>query len=197
MSRGNGVCELDADALAPDRRDHPLHQPEQELLVGEGHLDVELGDLLHAVGAEILVAEADRDLVVALEAGDHEQLLRDLRRLRQRVELAALQPRRHEEVAGALGRRLPEDRRLDVDEAGLLHHAADRPDHLAAQADVALELVAAQVEPAVAHADVLVDALVVELERQRRRAREDLELGRLQLDLARRDRGVHGFGRAA
>ena len=31
---------------------------EQELLVGECHLDVELGDLLHAVGAKILVPEA-------------------------------------------------------------------------------------------------------------------------------------------
>ena len=48
-----------------------LHQLEDELLVGERHLDVELRDLLDAVGAEILVAEADRDLVVAVEAGDH------------------------------------------------------------------------------------------------------------------------------
>ena len=67
---------------------------EDELLVGEGHLDVELGDLLDAVGAEILVAEADRDLVVAVEAGDHEQLLEDLRGLRQREEAAGLQPAR-------------------------------------------------------------------------------------------------------
>ncbi len=67
--------------------------PNRSSSVGEGQLDVELGDLLDAVGAEILVAEADRDLVVALEAGDHEQLLGDLRRLRQRVEAAPLQPR--------------------------------------------------------------------------------------------------------
>ena len=62
---------------------------EQVLLVGEGHLDVELGDLLHAVGAEVFVPEADGDLVVAVEAADHEQLLEDLRRLRQREEAAA------------------------------------------------------------------------------------------------------------
>ena len=49
---------------------HLLHQPEDELAVGERHLDVELRDLLDAVGAEILVPEADRDLVVAVEAGD-------------------------------------------------------------------------------------------------------------------------------
>ena len=38
-----------------------------------------------AVGAEVLVTEAARDLVVALEAADHQQLLEQLRRLRQRV----------------------------------------------------------------------------------------------------------------
>ena len=167
--------DLDPEALAPDARVHPLHHVVEELLVGEAHLDVELRDLLDAVGAEILVPEADRDLVVAVEAGDHRQLLQDLRALRQRVEAALLQPARDDEVARALGRRLEEDRRLDVEEAGRLHLAADDPDHLRAQADVALQLVAAQVEPAVAQAQRLVDVLLVELERQRRRAADDLE----------------------
>ena len=36
--------------------------------VDERHLDVELGELGLAVGAQVLVAEAARDLVVALEA---------------------------------------------------------------------------------------------------------------------------------
>ena len=56
--------------------------------VDERHLDVDLGELGLAVGAQVLVAEAARDLVVALDAADHEQLLEELRRLRQRVELA-------------------------------------------------------------------------------------------------------------
>ena len=123
MSREERRLELDAAQLAPDPRDDPLHQPEEELLVGERHLDVELRDLLQPVGAEILVPEAARDLVVALEAGDHEQLLVDLRDLRQREEAAGLQPRRDEEVARALRRRLAHDRRLDVDEAARLHLA--------------------------------------------------------------------------
>ena len=52
----------------------------------------------------------------------------------------------------------------------------------------------AQVEPAVAQAQVLVDALLVELERERRRARDDLELVHLQLDRAGRHRRVDGLG---
>ena len=185
--------DLDPEALAPDPRVHPLHRRVEELLVGKAHLDVELRDLLDAVGAEILVAEADRDLVVAVEAGDHRQLLQDLRALRQRVEAALLQARRDDEVARALGRRLEEDRRLDVEEARFLHLAADDPDHLRAQGDVPLQLLAAQVEPAVAQTQRLVDVLLVELERQRRRAADDLELLDLELDLARRHVRVDGL----
>ena len=189
--------ELHADALAPDAHDDPLHQREQELAVGERHLDVELRQLLEPVGARILVAHAARDLVVALEPGDDEQLLRDLRRLRQRVELARLQARRDDEVARALGRRLPEHRRLDVDEALALHLLADDPDELRARADVPLHVLAPQIEPAVLHAQRLVDVLLVELERQRRRRRDDGQLLDLELDLAGRHLRVHGLGRAA
>ena len=57
-------------------------------------------------------------------------------------------------------------------------------------------LLAAQVEPAVAEAERLVDALLVELERQRRRARDDLELVDLELDLPGRHVRVDGLGRA-
>jgi hypothetical protein len=188
--------ELDADALPPDALHDPLHQLEDELLLGERHLDVELRQLLEPVGAQILVPEAARNLVVALEARDDEQLLRDLRRLRERVEASRLEARGHEEVARAFGGRLPEDRRLDVDEALGLHLLADDRHELAAHADVPLHVVPAQVEPAVAEAKRLVDALLVELERQRRAARDDLELLDPQLHLARRHARVHGLGRA-
>ena len=66
-------------------RHHGLHRGEHVVLLDEGHLDVELGELGLAVGAQVLVAEAAGDLVVALEAGDHKQLLEELRGLRQRV----------------------------------------------------------------------------------------------------------------
>ena len=60
------------------------------LLVEERGLDVDLRELGLAVGAQVLVAEALRDLVVAVEAGDHQQLLEELRRLRQREEHAVV-----------------------------------------------------------------------------------------------------------
>ena len=57
---------------------------------------------------------------------------------------------------------------------------------LARSPDVSLQRVAPEVEPAVADAQGLVDVLLVELERQRRARRDDLELVDLDLDLAGR-----------
>ena len=61
------------------------------VLAGEGALHVELGELELPVGPQVLVAQAAGDLVVAVEAADHEQLLGQLRALRQRVERAVVQ----------------------------------------------------------------------------------------------------------
>ena len=66
-------------ALAPDRREHRSISAKRYSWSGKRQLDVELCDLLNAVGPQVLVPEADRDLVVAVEAGDHGQLLQDLR----------------------------------------------------------------------------------------------------------------------
>ena len=96
------------------------------VLGDERHLDVELGELGLPVGAEVLVAVAAGDLVVALHAGHHQQLLEQLRGLRQGVPGAGLQADRHQEVAGALGGRPGQRRRLDlVEVAGVQHLAGD------------------------------------------------------------------------
>ncbi len=72
----------------PQRDQDLLGDGDDVVLVDEAHLDVELGELRLAVGAEVLVAVAARDLVVALHAGDHQQLLEQLRALRQGVPAA-------------------------------------------------------------------------------------------------------------
>src|SRR5262249_2277262 len=69
--------------------EHGLDRLEHVFLRDEAHLEVELVELAgRAVGARVLIAEARRDLEVAVEAGDHQQLLELLRRLRESVELA-------------------------------------------------------------------------------------------------------------
>jgi hypothetical protein len=97
------------------------------LLAHEGDLDVELGEFGLAVGAQVLVAEAARDLVVAVHARHHQDLLEQLRRLRQRVELARVDAARHQIVARAFRRGLGQDRRLDVLEVLGVEIMADLP----------------------------------------------------------------------
>ena len=86
--------------------------------VTNAHLEIELVELAgRAVGAARLVAKARRDLEIAVEARHHQQLLELLRRLRQGVELAGMEPARHQIVARALGRDRGQDRRLELGEA--------------------------------------------------------------------------------
>ena len=52
------------------RVDQPLHHRHHLVAIDERHLDVDLGELGLAIGAQVLVAEAAADLHVALAAGD-------------------------------------------------------------------------------------------------------------------------------
>ena len=99
-----GVTLLAVGELLEHARQHRLDRVEHVVLGDEAHLEIELVEFARAaVGAGVLVAEAGRDLEIAVEAGDHDQLLEHLRRLRKRVELARMDPARHQIVARAFG----------------------------------------------------------------------------------------------
>ena len=168
------------------------------VLVDEAHLGVELHELVLAVGAQVLVAEAAGDLVVAVDAGHHQQLLEQLRALRQGVERTRLLAAGDDELAGALRRRRHQHRRLDLDEALLLHRPADRRVGGRADAQVALHALATDVEVAVLEAGVLGDGVGALADRERRRLGdvEHLDLAVLDLDLAGRQPVVDVLGRA-
>ena len=65
--------------LVPELLQHPLDHRQHILDSDEGGLEVDLGELGLPVGTEVLIPEAARDLEVAVEAGDHQQLLVNLR----------------------------------------------------------------------------------------------------------------------
>ena len=134
----------------PHVREDVLGERDHVVLVDEAHLHVELGELGLAVGAEILVAVAAGDLVIPLHSRHHEQLLEQLRGLRERIERARLQSRGNQEVAGALGGRTGQCRRLDLDEIMLAENLAGGGVDLRAQAQRLARTFAAQVEVAVA-----------------------------------------------
>ena len=77
-------------------------QREDQRLRGKRDFDVDLRELGLPIGAQVFVAEALDDLEVAVEPANHQDLLEDLRRLRQREELARMHAARHQVVAGAL-----------------------------------------------------------------------------------------------
>ena len=151
-----GVTRPAVGELLEHAGQHRLDRGEHVVLGDEAHLEIELVEFARAaVGARVLVAEAGRDLEIAVEARDHDQLLEHLRRLRERVEFARMDPARDEIVARALGRAGGQDRRLELGEALVDHPPADRGDHRRAQHDVGVDLLAAQVEVAVFEPDFL------------------------------------------
>ena len=184
--------QLDLHDLAKDGAHHLLEERADLFLAEEAGFAVDLRELGLAVGAQVLVAEALGDLVVAVEAGHHQQLLEQLRRLRQREELAGMHARRHQVVARAFGRALGQHRRLDVDEAAAVEVLAHRHRDLVAQHQVLLHLRPAQVQHPMSQPRDLGQVVVVELERNRHRRVEDRQRGAQDLDLARLQVGVGG-----
>ena len=180
--------------------DDRLHRREDVVLVDKTHLDVELIEFAgQPVGARVLVAEAGRDLEIAVEARHHQQLLVLLRRLRQRVEFSRMNPRRHQEVARALRRRRGQDRGLELEETLILHAFAHRINDLAAGHDILVELLTTKVEETVLKPYIFRIFLLTE-HRQRQFAgrTQHLDFGDEKLDRAGRQFRVLGaFGTAA
>ena len=129
-----------------------LDGAEDHLRACEADLQIDLRELGLAVGAQVFVAEAAHDLEILVEARDHEDLLEQLRRLRQRVELARIHAAGHQVIARAFGRGARHERRLDFVEALRVQIVANGDGDLVAQFDVALQIRPAQVDVAILEA---------------------------------------------
>ena len=148
----DGLATRERFEDAPDDR---LHRSKNIALLHEAHFDVELVEFARqAVGAGILVAKAGRDLEIAVEARHHQKLLVLLGRLRQRVEFARMQTRRHQKVARALRARGGEDRRLELEKSLPLHSSAKRINDLTAQHDVLVQFLAPEIEEATGRSSI-------------------------------------------
>jgi len=178
--------------------DDRLHRSKNILLRDEAHLEIELIELARqAVSARILVAEAWRDLEIAVKARHHQELLVLLRGLRQRIELAGMDARRHQEVARALRRGRRQDRRLEFEEAFLLHPCPHGINDLTAGHDVLVQLLATQIEEAIFQPDLFrVFQIAEHRQRQFGGFTQHLDVGDEHFDLAGRQVGIVGALRA-
>ena len=143
-------------SLVKNLTHHAFHHGQDGLLVDEGHLDVQLGKLRLAVSAQILIPEAAHNLEILLHAGQHENLLVNLRRLRQGIELARIQAARHQKVTGTLRSGLAEHRSLNLQKAVPVKVITHNLGNAMAQHEILLHLRAAQIKIAVLQAQHLI-----------------------------------------
>jgi len=182
-------------------RDHGHHV----LGLDKGHLQVQLRELRLPVRTKVLIAKTAGDLHVAVVAGDHQDLLVKLRRLRQGIKLALLDATGHEVVSGALRRAPAQHGRLHVDETQLIEVVPHQLDHPVPQDHGLLHFGPAEIDVAVLQPQFLGRQLLgAGLERRRPagvenfqplRANLDLPGGQLGVDVAFRPRGHLAGGR--
>ena len=191
---GEGLIELQPVDAAEEVLRQALEGGQHVLLLHEGHLAIDLGELRLAVGPQVLVAEALHQLEVAVEAGHHQQLLEGLRALGQGVELARVHAARHHEVAGALRRALDQHRGLHLQEALAPQEVAHLQGHAVAQFEVPPHVRPAQVQVAVLHPQFLAAVgLLLDGEGWGLGPVQHLQLGDDQFDLAGGDLRVLAF----
>ena len=83
--RGNGDL-ISCPAALNDGGEKSFDNFPNAFLLRIRHLQINLGKFRLTVGTQIFVAEAAHDLKISVEAGDHQNLFKHLRRLRQRIE---------------------------------------------------------------------------------------------------------------
>ena len=98
---------------------------------------------------------------VAVEAGDHQQLFQRLRTLWQCIELTRIHPRGYDEVACAFRSRTDEDRCLHLYELLCVKEVADEDGHAVTQLQVLADRLAAEIQIAVFHAEVVAAVRIV------------------------------------
>ena len=162
-----GIGQIDINRFLEDRTNHAFKDGANFGFPEEGRFAVNLRELRLTVGAQVFVAKALGDLVVAVKSRHHQHLLEQLRRLRQRKELPVMHPRRHQVVTRTFRRGLGQHRCFNVDESLCIEVAAYRHRDSIAQHHVLLHLRPAQINDTMRQAHRLGQIVFIELERRR------------------------------
>jgi len=159
------------------------------------HLQIDLGELRLAVGAQVFVAEATHNLKVLVESRDHQDLLEHLRRLRQGIERSRLHAAGYQIIACALRRRSGHEWRFDFEEPLPRKIVADCLGHLVPRLNVELHHIAAQVNVAVLQPGLFVGQRCIRRQEWRQlRLVQNAQLFRHQFHFARGHVRIDGAG---
>ena len=169
----------------PHSLNDALAQLNDVFLINERSLNVQLSELRLTVRTEILVTVAASNLVVLLNTAHLQQLLEQLRGLRQSIPRTRSQTSRHQEVTRTLRGRTGQGRGLNLNVAVLSQQVTCRTVRVRTQTHDASRLRAAKIQVAVAQARLLTHLnVLVNLERQRSGSVQHLNGGHLNLNLA-------------
>ena len=184
--------DIDFEGFFKDTSKEAFDEGDNVFLGDEGGFDINLGELGLTVSAEVFVAETARDLEILFDAAHHEELLVLLRCLGESVEALRMHAGGHEEVTRAFGSGLGKNGGFDFEEGEFVEVVAGGLGDAVAKAHVAGHAVAAQVEVAILHAQVLVGELFVELEGKDGGFVDDFEFEGGDFDLAGGEVAVGG-----
>src|SRR6267154_86924 len=139
--RGKGV-----DSTTPTA---PNASRKNVSLLHKRYLQIHLGELRLPVSAQVLIAEAADNLKIPVKARDHEDLLEQLRRLRQGIEVAGMHPAGDQVIPRALRGRSRHERGLDFKKTLVRQALSHRPRDLMAELKIPLHLLPAQIDVAI------------------------------------------------
>lgn len=148
---------IDVESLFKQAFHKALAHGDDVLHVHKGHFKVDLGKFGLTVGTQILVAEAAGNLHIAVKAGNHGQLLVNLRRLGKSIEFALVYAARNKKIAGALGGGFYEHGGLDFYKSVFVEVVPCDLGDAVAHENVFLKVGTAQVEIAVFKAKFFLD----------------------------------------
>ena len=158
----------------------------------EGHLGINLGKLGLTVSTQILVAIATGDLEITVEAGHHQQLLVQLRRLGQCVKFALMHTGGHQIISRSLGSGLAQVGGFNVDKAIFGIVISRDLGNAGARHNAALHVGTAKIQITVLQAELRVDlAILHNLEGRGLRNRKNAKIVYGDLDLTRGKIGVY------
>ena len=107
-----------------------FHQFQNLIHIHEGHFHIQLGEFGLTVSTQVLVAEAASDLEITLHASNHQELLEDLRGLRQCIEFAGVYTAGNQIVACTLRSGFAQHRGFDFQETMLVQIVAHQLSNL-------------------------------------------------------------------
>ena len=133
------------------------------------HFGIELHELVLAICSQVFVTQASSNLVVPVDTSNHQQLLPQLRRLRQRIKRSRLFARRNQKFTGTLWSGWHQKWSLNLNKILGFHCATNCRVDLGSNAQVLLHPLAANIEIAELEANAFIHIVGTSIDWKRRR----------------------------